>query len=315
MDPAQAGGPVTRTWSTAALPAEPSRVAKGGALIRELLGRAGGDVVHATVPTGHVSSSGLNHASYELFYVIAGSGWMWIDARDGHAVRLRPGVSVCIPPGTVFQYRADAAPKGRDIEMLVPVAPPWNSHNTAASDRRLWKEDDPPPKPEDMSTSLEFTKALPALANYAAPDGSQIKLLVECPLGGISQAWLNAGSVSAPVTHRTVEEIWYVTSGYGELWRVPESGAGEVAHDSGEVTALSPGACVDIPLHTAFQFRGDGVEGVTVLIFTFPRWPGQDEADPVAQAARWPFCEARQPQVRQQTSATPTSLARSWLRC
>jgi mannose-6-phosphate isomerase-like protein (cupin superfamily) len=72
--------------------------------------------------------------------------------------------------------------------------------------------------------------------------------------------------------HRTVEEIWYVVSGNGEMWR--KQGARE------EVVALSPGVCVTIPLGTQFQFRAARDESVAVVAITMPPWPGEDEAMP-----------------------------------
>jgi len=37
--------------------------------------------------------------------------------------------------------------------------------------------------------------------------------------GGLCHCTLLAGKTSSPVAHRLVEEIWYVVSGEGEVWR------------------------------------------------------------------------------------------------
>jgi mannose-6-phosphate isomerase-like protein (cupin superfamily) len=107
-----------------------------------------------------------------------------------------------------------------------------------------------------------------------APDGSDVRVLLGLPRGGMAEFELGAGRVSAAVTHRTVEEIWYVLVGRGEMWR--RQGSRE------EIVALEPGVCLTIPQGTHFQFRarGDGV--LRVLGITMPPWPGADEAIRVA---------------------------------
>ena len=81
---------------------------------------------------------------------------------------------------------------------------------------------------------------------------------------------LPAGAVSHAVVHRTVEEIWYVVTGSGELWR--KQGMRE------EVVALRPGVCLTIPLGTHFQFRASAGEAVAAVGITMPPWPGEAEA-------------------------------------
>ena len=81
---------------------------------------------------------------------------------------------------------------------------------------------------------------------------------------------LSPGRVSAAITHRTVEEIWYVLSGRGEMWRRQGS--------RDETVALEPGVCLTIPNGTHFQFRALGDTALRVLGVTMPPWPGADEA-------------------------------------
>ena len=81
---------------------------------------------------------------------------------------------------------------------------------------------------------------------------------------------LAPGVTSRPVEHRTVEEIWFVLGGRGEMWRA--SAARE------EIVALTTGVALTIPLGTRFQFRATGREPLTALAVTMPPWPGDDEA-------------------------------------
>ncbi len=48
-----------------------------------------------------------------------------------------------------------------------------------------------------------------------APDGSEIRLLSETSRGSMVHCTLGPGEVSAPVAHRTVEEVWYFLEGTG----------------------------------------------------------------------------------------------------
>ena len=122
------------------------------------------------------------------------------------------------------------------------------------------------------------TLALADAPLVTAPDGSAVRLLAGLSGGGMATFRLEAGQVAAAVIHRTVEEIWFVTEGRGDLWR--RQG------DREEVTALEPGLCLTIPVGTAFQFRAADDEGVTIVAVTMPPWPGPDEA--IFTEGPWP---------------------------
>src|SRR5687767_15134803 len=91
------------------------------------------------------------------------------------------------------------------------------------------------------------TKLLPEVPDATAPDGSDVRVLLALPGGGMAHFELAAGRVSIAVTHRTVEEIWYVVSGYGKMWRRNDGRE--------EIVDLEPGLCLTLPLGTHFQFR------------------------------------------------------------
>lgn len=63
------------------------------------------------------------------------------------------------------------------------------------------------------------TKLLPENLDLYAPDGSEIRLLVQTERGGSVHCQLPVGGVSKPVRHRSVEEIWFFLGGCGEVWR------------------------------------------------------------------------------------------------
>jgi mannose-6-phosphate isomerase-like protein (cupin superfamily) len=109
-----------------------------------------------------------------------------------------------------------------------------------------------------------------------APDGSEIRPLSEVEAGGLSHCTLRAGTTSAPVRHKTIEEVWYVLSGLGDMWRGTE--------EDEEVVRLHPRRGLTIPTGVAFQFRA--IDELRILIGTFPRWPGMQEAVPAEP--HWP---------------------------
>jgi len=102
--------------------------------------------------------------------------------------------------------------------------------------------------------------------------------LLGLPAGSMAHFELAAGKVAARVAHRSVEEVWFVLSGRGEMWR--KQGERE------QIVALEPGVCVTIPLgHRQFQFRAAASEALAAVAITMPPWPGDAEAVAVA----WPW--------------------------
>ncbi len=114
------------------------------------------------------------------------------------------------------------------------------------------------------------TKQLPAGRDVVAPDGSDVRVLLALAGGGMAHFVLAPGHTSTAVTHRSVEEIWYVLSGRGEMWRRQA--------DREDVVEMEPGVCLTIPLGTHFQFRSRGTEALAALGVTMPPWPGDGEA-------------------------------------
>lgn len=118
----------------------------------------------------------------------------------------------------------------------------------------------------------------PDAPDYDAPDGSHIRVLAVGRRGGFAHAVLDAGSVPKAVTHRTVEELWYVTDGSGEVWRA--------RNGESRVDVLSPGVSLVMSVGTTFQFRADEGGDLALLIATMPPWPGGQEAVP-SEKANW----------------------------
>lgn len=62
------------------------------------------------------------------------------------------------------------------------------------------------------------SKTLSIKYDYLDPDRSEIRLLPNGKNGGMAHCKLPEGEISTLVSHKTVDEIWYVISGEGEMW-------------------------------------------------------------------------------------------------
>ena len=114
------------------------------------------------------------------------------------------------------------------------------------------------------------TKRLAPKRDVVAPDGSDVRALLALDGGSMAHFTLAPGATSRAVEHRTVDEIWFVAGGHGELWR--HDGARE------QVIALEVGVSLTIPRGTRFQFRAKGTTPLTIIAVTMPPWPGDGEA-------------------------------------
>ena len=273
---------------SASVSAEPDRYSPGGAAeIRTLLAFPAGELTHARIAPGRASSPSRVYPSVEWFYVLSGHGEVWDGSAIGAGlVELTTGRLVRIPPGTPYQYRADGE---GPLDLLVAVMPQWRPEYHGVLDvGGPWPPAHDEPGPIDPRGDLGIAPELLGLAvfdvddehHYRAPDGSTVWPLGSEADGGLALCRLPPGVATAPVRHRSVEELWYVVSGEGEISR--RHGARDPF-----VESLRPGACVDIGLGLTFQFRSTGTDELSMVLLTMPEWPGSDEAVPQPGLATW----------------------------
>jgi mannose-6-phosphate isomerase-like protein (cupin superfamily) len=122
-----------------------------------------------------------------------------------------------------------------------------------------------------------------------APDGAEIRRLAGLAQGAVRstvcEVLLPAGQVSRPLRHRTVEEVWYVLEGRGQVWRSPPAphpeGTVLIAQAPPAVQAapieVGPGDTLVIPTGWAFQFAAGAIGPLRFLCHTTPPWPGAGE--------------------------------------
>ena len=136
------------------------------------------------------------------------------------------------------------------------------------------------PMPDHEGNPGFGTRYLPADPDTTAPDGSQVRVLLSLAAGSAAHFQLAPAAVSRAGRHRTVEEIWYILAGRGEMWR--RDGTRE------EVVALEPDLCLTIPAGTSFQFRATGDSPLSAFAVTMPSWPAGSDDEWVEVAPYWP---------------------------
>ncbi len=121
-----------------------------------------------------------------------------------------------------------------------------------------------------MTTIPFHSKLLPEHPDAIAPDGSDVRILLQLQGGSMAHFELAEGRISRAVAHISVEEIWYFLEGLGVMWR--RKG------DQEETIRVEAGVCITIPHGTNFQFRSIGPGPLKALAITMPPWPGAGEA-------------------------------------
>jgi mannose-6-phosphate isomerase-like protein (cupin superfamily) len=128
------------------------------------------------------------------------------------------------------------------------------------------------------------TKLLPDQPDATAPDGSNVRILLQLGGGSMAHFDLAAGRTSHPIAHRTVDEMWYFIEGLGVMWRK--------LNGREETVRVEAGVCITIPCGTHFQFRSLGPGPLKAVAVTMPPWPGEgegkDEGEAYAVDGLWP---------------------------
>ena len=108
---------------TRTLPAAPDAVAPDGTAVRLLTALPGGSFAHFELPAGAVSHAVAHRTVEEIWYFVAGAGEIWrrLDGQES-VVPVEAGVSLTLPLGTSFQFRA--TPRA-PLAFVAITMPPW----------------------------------------------------------------------------------------------------------------------------------------------------------------------------------------------
>ena len=114
------------------------------------------------------------------------------------------------------------------------------------------------------------------LPDATAPDGAEIRVLIDRPQGAtrlsLAEALVKPGERTACVSHRTIEEIWYIVRGTGRFHRLAPDGSEE------QTTEVAPGDALLVPTGYRFWVENTGPSDFVFLCCDTPPWPGSDEA-------------------------------------
>jgi mannose-6-phosphate isomerase-like protein (cupin superfamily) len=121
-------------WQTTFVRAGFDLLAPDGSEIRQLVRVDRGSMVHCTLRRGTTTRAVRHRTVDEVWYCLAGSGELWRgDSAHQEVVRLRAGVSVTIPCGTSFQFRAE-----QTLELVIVTMPPWPGADEAVPVEGVW---------------------------------------------------------------------------------------------------------------------------------------------------------------------------------
>jgi mannose-6-phosphate isomerase-like protein (cupin superfamily) len=120
--------------------AMPDATAPDGSEVRLLCATARGSMALFTLAPGMVSRAVAHRSVEEIWYFTRGRGRMWRqDATREEIVEIGPGLSIAIPAGTRFQFRADGE---EAIEAVGVTMPPWPGMDEAYVVEGIWPATD-----------------------------------------------------------------------------------------------------------------------------------------------------------------------------
>jgi mannose-6-phosphate isomerase-like protein (cupin superfamily) len=94
-------------------------------------------MAHFRLPPGGVSIAVAHRTVEEVWYFVGGRGRMWLRLCDVETVvDAVPGVSLAIPVGASFQFRADG---DEPLEAVGVTIPPWPGPDEAYPVEGIWE--------------------------------------------------------------------------------------------------------------------------------------------------------------------------------
>jgi mannose-6-phosphate isomerase-like protein (cupin superfamily) len=117
----------------------PDAIAPDGSVIRLLATAAQGatraSLCEVTLGAGQVSRPVAHRTIEEIWYVVAGTGFVWrcppgVAPASVDPLPVGPGDALVIPTGWAFQFGADA---GAPLRFICHTSPPWPGDDEARS--------------------------------------------------------------------------------------------------------------------------------------------------------------------------------------
>ena len=122
---------------TKTLGIEADAIAPDGSEVRLLATAGTGSMAHFRLKPGAVAVAVAHKTVEEIWFFVAGRGRMWRKSGDAEeTVEVSPGVSLAIPVGASFQFRADG---DEPLEAVGVTIPPWPGPDEAYPVEGPWE--------------------------------------------------------------------------------------------------------------------------------------------------------------------------------
>ena len=115
----------------------PDVMAPDGSEVRLLAASERGSMAHFRLPAGATSKAVRHRSVEELWFFTGGKGLMWrkLGAVEG-TIAVAAGISISIPAGTAFQFRAAG---GAPLDAVAVTMPPWPGAAEAEPAEGIWE--------------------------------------------------------------------------------------------------------------------------------------------------------------------------------
>jgi mannose-6-phosphate isomerase-like protein (cupin superfamily) len=114
----------------------PDAIAPDGSEVRLLVAIGSGSMAHFRLPAAGVSRAVRHRTVEEVWFFLAGRGEMWRrDSGGEETVPVHAGVSIAIPAGAAFQFRALVE---LALEAVGVTMPPWPGMEEAVPEKGPW---------------------------------------------------------------------------------------------------------------------------------------------------------------------------------
>ena len=124
-------------YVTRVVAAAPDAIAPDGSEVRLLAATERGSMAHFRLPAGAVSKAVAHRTVEGVWYFLSGRGEMWRrNGKGEETVAVAAGVSIAIPVGTTFQFRATG---DSPLEAVAVTLPPWPGPAEAEPAEGIWQ--------------------------------------------------------------------------------------------------------------------------------------------------------------------------------
>ena len=112
-------------------------IAPDGSEVRLLAATKRGSMAHFRLAVGRASKAVVHRTVEEVWFFVGGRGEMWRRSADGEeTVQVATGVSISIPVGVEFQFRAAG---DSPLEAVAVTMPPWPGADEAEPAEGVWE--------------------------------------------------------------------------------------------------------------------------------------------------------------------------------